>query len=56
MQKAKELLQEGAKVYEASRLIGYRDISYFTRLFRKYWGVMPSEVSRSRTTEEHGTA
>lgn len=56
MQKAKELLQVGAKVYEASRLVGYRDISYFTRLFRKYWGVMPSEVSRSRAGEEHGTA
>jgi|GEM_PF-551899 len=56
MQKAKELLQEGAKVYEASRRTGYRDISYFTRLFRKYWGVMPSEVSRSRSADENGTA
>lgn len=48
MQRAKELLQEGARVYEASQRIGYRDISYFTKLFRKYWGVMPSEVSRER--------
>jgi two-component system response regulator YesN len=48
MQRAKEFLQEGAKVYEASQRVGYRDISYFTKLFRKYWGITPSDVARDR--------
>ena len=24
--------------YDAARLVGYRDVSYFTKVFRKYWG------------------
>ena len=38
MERAKSLLQEGLKVYDAARLVGYRDVSYFTKVFRKYWG------------------
>ncbi|MGZ9586399.1 response regulator transcription factor [Paenibacillus marinisediminis] len=44
MERAKEILQEGLKVYDAARLVGYRDVSYFTKVFRKYWGVNPGEV------------
>ncbi|MGG3282961.1 response regulator transcription factor [Paenibacillus solani] len=44
MERAKTLLQEGQKVYDAARLVGYRDVSYFTKVFRKYWGVNPGEV------------
>ncbi|MFD1175950.1 response regulator [Paenibacillus puldeungensis] len=43
MERAKSLLQEGHKVYDAARLVGYRDVSYFTKVFRKYWGVNPGE-------------
>ncbi|MCG6581839.1 helix-turn-helix domain-containing protein, partial [Acinetobacter baumannii] len=43
MERAKSLLQEGLKVYDAARLVGYRDVSYFTKVFRKYWGVNPGE-------------
>lgn len=43
MERAKSLLQEGAKVYDCARLVGYRDVSYFTKVFRKYWGVNPGE-------------
>lgn len=44
MERAKAVLQEGGKVYDAARLVGYRDVSYFTKVFRKYWGVTPGEV------------
>lgn len=43
MERAKRVLQEGHKVYDAARLVGYRDVSYFTKVFRKYWGVNPGE-------------
>jgi len=43
MERAKSLLQDGLKVYDAARQVGYRDVSYFTKVFRKYWGVNPGE-------------
>ncbi len=46
MERAKELLQGNAKVYDAGYAVGYRDISYFAKVFRKYWGVAPSEIRR----------
>lgn len=44
MERAKTVLQNGGKVYDAARLVGYRDVSYFTKVFRKYWGVNPGGV------------
>lgn len=44
MERAKRILQDGQKVYDAARETGYRDVSYFTKVFRKYWGVTPGEV------------
>ncbi|TXK85191.1 response regulator [Paenibacillus sp. N3.4] len=44
MERAKATLQEGVRVYDAAAAVGYRDVSYFTRVFRKYWGVTPGEV------------
>ncbi|MEF2245961.1 response regulator [Paenibacillus sp. IITD108] len=46
MERAKQLLQQGAKVYDAAYGVGYRDVSYFTKVFRKYWGVTPGEVKQ----------
>jgi two-component system response regulator YesN len=46
MERAKELLQSDAKVYDAANAVGYRDISYFAKVFRKYWGVAPSELRK----------
>jgi two-component system response regulator YesN len=46
MERAKELLQGDAKVYDAANAVGYRDISYFAKVFRKYWGVAPSEIRK----------
>ncbi|RAV11904.1 response regulator [Paenibacillus contaminans] len=46
MERAKQLLQQGAKVSDASNQVGYKDVSYFTKVFRKFWGVTPGEVKR----------
>lgn len=47
MEQAKTALLEGAKVYDAADAVGYRDVSYFTKVFRRYWGTTPGEVSKS---------
>jgi len=44
MEAARKTLLEGAKVYDAAISTGYKDVSYFTKVFRKYWGVTPGEV------------
>ncbi|MBG9737585.1 response regulator [Paenibacillus alvei] len=44
MERARTALMNGARVYDAAAMIGYRDVSYFTKIFRKYWGVTPSSV------------
>lgn len=46
MNQAKEALLRGAKVYEAAGSVGYRDVSYFTKVFRKFWGVTPKEMAK----------
>lgn len=46
MERAKAALSEGAKVYDAARSVGYRDVSYFTKVFRKYWGVTPGGLKQ----------
>ncbi|GIP37680.1 hypothetical protein J31TS4_09600 [Paenibacillus sp. J31TS4] len=43
MERAKAVLLSGAKVYDAANVVGYRDVSYFTKVFRKYWGITPGE-------------
>lgn len=47
MMRAKDLLLHETKVYETAKQVGYRDISYFTKVFRTYWGMNPSEVIHS---------
>ncbi|MBD2844853.1 response regulator [Paenibacillus sp. IB182496] len=44
MERAKELLLGEAKVNDVASAVGYRDISYFAKAFRKYWGVAPSAL------------
>jgi len=46
MERARTALMNGARVYDAATMIGYRDVSYFTKIFRKYWGVTPSSVKK----------
>ncbi|SFC53853.1 response regulator [Butyrivibrio sp. YAB3001] len=49
IKKAKELLLEGRhKVYEVSQLVGYSDVDYFGRKFRKHAGLTPAEFKKMR--------
>ncbi|MFZ5985854.1 MAG: response regulator [Bacillota bacterium] len=48
MEWAKMLLKEGSyKTYEVSEMLGYREASYFSRLFRKYTGLSPAEYKKN---------
>lgn len=49
--KAKELLQQGMKVYQVAGRIGYSNVDYFHSKFRKYAGVSPSRFRREKTGE-----
>ncbi|WP_019637654.1 response regulator transcription factor [Paenibacillus fonticola] len=43
MERAKELLHNpAAKLQEVSRQVGYQDAKYFSRLFKQYFGELPS--------------
>jgi AraC-like DNA-binding protein len=44
MELAKELLLSGCTVNATSERTGFKDTSYFIRVFRKYWGVTPGEM------------
>lgn len=45
MEKALQLLQStNIKIYEISLVIGYSDTKYFSKLFKRYYGVLPSQV------------
>nr|WP_276562690.1 helix-turn-helix transcriptional regulator [Paenibacillus apiarius] len=46
MERAKAALMNGARVYDAASMIGYRDISYFTKIFRRYWGITPGSIKK----------
>ncbi|MDF2958525.1 MAG: AraC family transcriptional regulator [Paenibacillus sp.] len=44
MERAKELLANGYKVYDAAEQVGYKHVNYFSKSFQKFWGIKPSEV------------
>ena len=39
------------KVYEVAQQVGYRDITYFSKTFKKYVGVSPSEYQNRYSPE-----
>lgn len=43
IQKAKELLGQGMKVYEVAEHVGYTNVNYFHSKFKKYEGRSPSD-------------
>jgi two-component system response regulator YesN len=46
--RARELLRtSGRKVYEVAHAVGYRDVKYFYRMFRRYTGLTPSEYRKA---------
>lgn len=50
VRKAKELLEDiSIKVYMVSSLVGYEDVRYFSRIFRKHTGYTPTEYQKKIT-------
>ncbi|HUC91908.1 MAG TPA: response regulator [Paenibacillus sp.] len=51
--KARELLRvPGIKVMEISSRVGYRNVTYFTRMFKRYTGLSPQEYRDKRAIGE----
>lgn len=46
--KAKELLEQGMKVYEVAERVGYMNPDYFNMKFRKYVGVSPTSYRKGK--------
>ena len=47
MEKAKELIEKKQyKIYDAAWAVGIKDESYFSKLFKKYLGVSPSQLRK----------
>ena len=45
--KAEQLISENRyKIYEVAEMVGYHDLSYFIRVFKKKYGVMPNVYRR----------
>ncbi|GAB2570965.1 response regulator [Gracilibacillus alcaliphilus] len=47
MERAKQLLAQGKKVYFTAGVLGYKDVSYFSKVFRKHWGITPGEMKEN---------
>ena len=50
MNKAAQELARGASVYQAGNLVGYLDEKSFSRAFKRYMEVTPSEYRKCRVT------
>ncbi|NMO97219.1 response regulator transcription factor [Paenibacillus lemnae] len=46
MEKAKELLKQGMKVYHVAEQVGYSNVDYFHSKFKKYVGTSPSNYRK----------
>ena len=52
IEKAAEMLKSGQyKIYEVADSLGYRSTKHFSRLFKKYIGVTPSEYIGETDTD-----
>ncbi len=52
IKKAREFLSEGKyKVYEVAQLVGYNDVDYFSKKFRKHAGMTPAEFRKQSINE-----
>ena len=43
LEKAKEYMSQGKRIYEIAQMVGFDDVSYFSRVFRKHEGCSPRE-------------
>jgi two-component system response regulator YesN len=52
LEKAKELLvTSDLKIYDIAEQVGYADTKYFSKLFKKYYGEVPSKFKEKVKTE-----
>ncbi|MNI84091.1 Xylose operon regulatory protein [compost metagenome] len=52
MDKAQKLLDDpGLKIQDISEMLGYKDKNYFSKAFRNYYSISPSEY-RNQTIED----
>lgn len=49
MMRAKQLLRDGHKVYDAAALCGFKDAGNFSKAFSKYWGEPPVSFKQERS-------
>ena len=47
LKKAKEHIAGGCRIFEAAELVGFEDVSYFSRVFKKLEGCSPREYEKS---------
>lgn len=52
LDKAKEYISQGRRIYEVAQLVGFDDVSYFSRVFRKYEGCSPREYEKQIKEEK----
>ena len=52
LEKAKEYIRQGNKIYEIAQKVGFDDVSYFSRVFRKYEGCSPREYEKKLQEEK----
>jgi two-component system response regulator YesN len=45
----KKLLESDKKVYEVAQDVGYRDVKYFNKIFKKHYGLTPNECRSFNT-------
>ena len=48
LEKSKEYMAKGYKIYEVAQMVGFDDVSYFSRVFKKYEGCSPREYEKKR--------
>ena len=51
---ARRLLEEGTSVSAAAAACGFENLSYFSRTFKKQFGLLPSEAARKKGTPAMG--
>ena len=47
VQMAKEMLRSGKLVYEVSELVGFENVTYFSKVFKKYTGISPDSFRKN---------
>lgn len=52
LEKAKEYMSQGKRIYEIAQMVGFDDVSYFSRVFRKHEGCSPREYENRLKKEK----